>query len=69
MPNPFHSRLIALREQRNWTRYRLAQETGLSQGHLASIERGEVSPSIEVVKKITRALGCSLAELDEETGE
>lgn len=69
MPNPFPSRLIALRESRNWTRYRLARESGLSQGHLASIEKGEVSPSIEVVKKIARALGVSLAKFDEETGE
>ena len=52
-----------LRLERNLTQEALAQEAGLTVGHLSKIERGVSNPTWETVAGIARALGISMVEL------
>jgi transcriptional regulator with XRE-family HTH domain len=57
-------RRIALR----LTQDEMERRTGYDQGFISRIERNLVkSPSIEVIVRIARALGCSVDELLEDT--
>ncbi len=49
-----------LRKEKSWSQADLAGKTGISQVMVGKYERGDASPSIEVAKRITDALGVSL---------
>lgn len=56
----------AVRDQR--TSQGVAQETlahlaGIERSHMGKIERGEHMPTLAIILKIARALGCSSADL------
>ncbi len=55
-------RIIELREKRNMTTNKLANEAGVSQSHLREIELGKKSPTIEMLSYICYALNVSLSE-------
>lgn len=59
-PETFASRLAALRTEAGVTVYRLAKTSGVSPQHIARMERGEQQPSLEVARKLARALGMGL---------
>ena len=48
--------LRALRQQREWSLARLAQETGVSKAMLGQIERNESSPTVATLWKIATGL-------------
>ena len=65
--HPIRIRLIQLivkeRVARNLTKYALAQQAGVSPQMIGYLETGERVPSVDVICKITDALGVQLSEL------
>lgn len=53
-------RIIALREEKGWTTNRLANQCGLSQSFVRSVELGERGISVEKLSLICDGLGLSL---------
>jgi transcriptional regulator with XRE-family HTH domain len=45
----------------------LAHRAGIERSHMGKIERGEHMPTLSLVLKIARALGCSAADLMTDT--
>lgn len=56
------ARIIRLREHKDWTTNRLANQCGLSQSFLRSVELGEKGISVENLSLICEALQVSLGE-------
>ncbi|MGH8779360.1 helix-turn-helix transcriptional regulator [Paraburkholderia sp.] len=56
-------RVRLLRARRGMTRKALAQETGLSERHLANLESGVGNASVLVLRQIATTLNCPLAEV------
>ena len=52
-----------LRAQRDTTQEALAQETGITVGHLSMIERGLANPTWGTIGRIADGLGVSLADV------
>lgn len=57
--------ITKLREERGWSRYRLAVNSGVSFSYINALEENEHSPSIEVLDKIAFGLGVELFQLIE----
>ncbi len=57
-----HSRIRQLMAERNWTAYRLAKESGLSESTLANIFKRNTVPSITTLEAICGAFGLSLSQ-------
>ena len=55
-------RIEALMEQRKWTIYRLAKESGLSQSTLSHVFRKDSEPTISTLETICKAFGISLSQ-------
>ena len=53
-------RIASLRQEKHWTTNRLANQCGLSQSFLRSVELGEKGISVESLGLICDALGISL---------
>ena len=56
----------ALRERREATRMTqldLAEEAGMSESYVSKLERGLVSPSLEAIDTLARALGTTATDL------
>ncbi len=53
----------SLRRQRGWTLDEAAGRTGLSRAAISRIERGEMSPTFDTMKKLARGFAIDLAEL------
>jgi len=53
----------SLRQKRKLTLDQLAEETGLSKGHLSRFERGEASLSVAALMRLAQALGTSVSFL------
>jgi transcriptional regulator with XRE-family HTH domain len=63
-PQPALGKAIRqLREERDMTQEALAQEAGVTVGHMSMIERGHSNPTWATVKAISAALGLSIVEL------
>lgn len=56
------NRIRQLMEERGWTIYRLAQESGLSQTTISNIFKRNNQPSIPTVNAICGACGITLAQ-------
>ncbi len=57
-------KIRALRQRRKWTLKDLAEKTKLSVPYLSDLERRrEINPTLETLKVIADALGCSISEL------
>ena len=53
-----------LRETKSLTQIELAKRANVSQGYLAAIERGlKRNPSLEVLRRLAKALGVPVTEL------
>jgi transcriptional regulator with XRE-family HTH domain len=57
------ARLAALRAERGWSLQDLAQRTNVSRSNLPRIERGEISPTAEVLVRLAAAYDQSLSGL------
>jgi transcriptional regulator with XRE-family HTH domain len=65
-PQPALGKAIRqLREERGMTQEALAQEAGVTVGHMSMIERGHSNPTWATVKAISAALDLSMVELAE----
>lgn len=51
------------RNRKNVTRIKLSELTGISKSTLNNIENGRVSPTIEQLEIIAKALGCRISDL------
>ena len=53
-----------MREQRGVSQYRLAKETGVPQGRISSIERGETkNPTVKTLALLASWFGCTIDDL------
>lgn len=61
------SKITELREERHWTEYQLAEESGLTQSTISSWYRKNMLPSISSLSKICNAFDITLSQffLDE----
>ena len=57
-------RIKELRNKKNWTQEKLAQESGLPQSHISRLEKAQHSPSNKTLERIAKALGVGLSKLD-----
>lgn len=56
------ARLRELMEERNWSEYRLAIASGLSQSTVANIFNRNTTPSVATLESICSGLGITLAQ-------
>jgi transcriptional regulator with XRE-family HTH domain len=56
----FTGKLLALRKQRGWSQPTLAKKVGTSGAIIGRYERGEITPSIGVARKLAEALEVTL---------
>ncbi|MGH8159776.1 MAG: helix-turn-helix domain-containing protein [Rhodanobacter sp.] len=63
----FGGAVRALRTEHGVAQEDLANLAGIERSHLGKIERGEHMPTLVLILKIARALGCSSADLMTET--
>ena len=52
-----------LRKERGWSQEALADESRLDRTYISGIERVVKNPTITVIERVAKALGCSLGEL------
>lgn len=57
------NRIRALRKRAGLSQVDLAEQVGLSQGQLSNLENGDRILSLEWMRRIAKALGCSVADL------
>lgn len=55
-------RILQLRLERNWSEYRLSEESGIAQTTISSWFKKDVYPSIPSLEKICKAYDISLAQ-------
>lgn len=55
-------RLRQLMEERGWTMYRLARESGLTESTIANIYRRNAMPSLAMLETICQGFGITLAQ-------
>lgn len=55
--------LRALRESKGWSRKKLAEECGVTEGTIVNIEQSGADPKGETIKRLVIALGCTADEL------
>jgi transcriptional regulator with XRE-family HTH domain len=67
--NGFGHRLLSLRKQRGWSQPELGKKVGTSGAIIGRYERGEITPSIEVAKKLADAFGVTLDYLVDDNKE
>ncbi len=56
----FGNRLLNLRKEQGWSQPELGKQVGTSGAIIGRYERGEITPSIEVAKKLADAFGVTL---------
>ena len=56
----FGNRLLNLRKERGWSQPALGKQVGTSGAIIGRYERGEITPSIDVAKKLADAFGVTL---------
>ena len=55
-------RITAMREERHWTEYQLAEKSGLTQSTISSWYRKNMFPTIPSLTKICDAFGITLSQ-------
>ena len=63
MPDTFAERLKAIRKEKGYKQYQLAEKIGIYTSHLSKYERGIIAPTITVLEWICDALDVSATEL------
>ena len=61
-------KILRLRKEKKWSQKKLASMIGTSGPVLGRYERGEITPSVEVAKKLAEAFGVTLDYLVDESG-
>ncbi len=55
-------RILQLKDERNWTEYRLAEESGIPQTTISSWFRKNVNPSISSLEKVCMAFSITMSQ-------
>lgn len=55
-------RISQLMEERNWTKYKLAQECGMSLSTVANMFRRNTAPTVATIESICKAFGITLSQ-------
>lgn len=55
-------RILQLRNERNWSEYRLSEESGIAQTTISSWFKKDIYPSIPSLEKICKAYNISMAQ-------
>jgi len=55
--------ILKYRMERGLSQMQLGKKSGVSQGYISDLERGEKQPTVSVAKKIATALGVSITVL------
>lgn len=63
----FGGAVRSIRTEQGIAQETLANLAGIERSHMGKIERGEHMPTLAIILKIARALGCSAADLMKET--
>lgn len=59
-----------LLDAKGWSQMELARQSGVSQGHISSIIRGEKQPTVTIIEKLATAFGMRPGELlDGDSGQ
>jgi transcriptional regulator with XRE-family HTH domain len=61
-------KILRLRKEKKWSQKKLASMIGTSGPVLGRYERGEITPSVEVAKKLAETFGVTLDYLVDESG-
>lgn len=61
-------KILALRKNKGWSQQQLAGQIGTSGPIIGRYERGEMTPSVEVAKKLADSFGITLDYLVDDTG-
>lgn len=59
----FGNNLRQLRENNGFQQYEFATYCGISEAYYGRLERGEFSPTLKILEKISKTLGISISEL------
>jgi transcriptional regulator with XRE-family HTH domain len=59
----FGRRLRELRQKYGVTQQRLSVATGLTEGYISNMERGQKVPSLTTILRLAVALGCKVTDL------
>lgn len=59
-------RITKLREQKNWSEYQLAEQSGLTQSTISSWYRKNLLPTLPSLERICLAFGITMAQFFEE---
>jgi len=59
----FGQRLRELRQKYGLTQQQLSVATGLTEGYISNMERGQKVPSLTTILRLAVALGCRVTEL------
>jgi transcriptional regulator with XRE-family HTH domain len=62
-------KILSLRKDNGWSQQQLAKEIGTSGPIIGRYERGEMTPSVEVAKKMAKAFRVTLDYLVDDTGD
>lgn len=62
-------RIKTIRQEKGLSQYELAKRADISQSFLSYIEKGEKSPTVRTLEKITKAVEIPLEELVEDHRE
>ena len=57
-----NERILQLLKERNWTEYRLAKESGLSQSTISNLFKRNTTPSIPTLEAICNGFGITLSQ-------
>ncbi len=57
-----NERLRKIRKEKGYSVYKLSNETGISQNHIHSIEKGKSQPKIDTLERLLNALGVTITE-------
>jgi transcriptional regulator with XRE-family HTH domain len=57
------SKVVVLRQERDWTQKQLAAATGVDQGFISRIESGLVEPCLGTLGLLATAFGLSISDL------
>ena len=60
-------RIIKLKNDRNWSTYKLAEESGITQSTLANMFSRKTMPSIQTLTAICNAFNITLSDFFDET--
>lgn len=55
-------RILQLRNDRNWTEYRLSEESGIAQTTISSWFRKNITPSVPSLENICKAFNITMSE-------